>query len=249
VVATSTTAGTDEAAPDLVWQPGTASTRARSGIVGRFSAGHVVMVVAGLVAAVLSVAVLRPQPSGVLVAVAAHDLRAGASVTARDFRTARVDAPADVLDTLLRARDVRAVRGHVAVASIAAGDVVVRTQLHRHAAPDGLRAMSLPIDTALAVAGRLQPGDRVDVLFAGASTASIIVPDALVLAVDQRARGGIGESSSPFTVTLAVTAPQTQLLAAAIADGDVSIARTTGARSATGTAPLPLDRADGGARP
>jgi len=247
VVATSTAAGTTDAAHDLVWQAGAASPRTRRGVLGRFSSGHLVMVVAGLVAAVLGFAVLRHEPSGVLVAVAAHDLRAGESVTSDDFRMARIDAPSDVLDTLLRPRDVRAVKGRVTTASVAAGDLVVRTQLHQRAAPGGLRAMSLPIDAALAVAGRLEPGDRVDVLFAGASSASIIVPDALVLAVDARARGGIGESSSPFTVTLAVTAQQTQLLAAAIADGDVSIARTTGARAAAGTTPLPLDRVGGGA--
>jgi len=55
-------------------------------------------------------------------------------------------------------------------------------------------------------------------------------------------RGGIGETSSPFTVTLAVTAEQSQLLAAAIAAGDVSIARTTGAPDSAGTPPLALDR-------
>jgi Flp pilus assembly protein CpaB len=102
--------------------------------------------------------------------------------------------------------------------------------------------MSIPIDTALAVAGRLAPGDRVDVLFAGASSVSIIIGDALVLEVDERARGGIGETSSPFTVTLAVTARESQLLAAAVADGDVVIARTTGARPSSAIAPLELER-------
>ncbi|HEX5586225.1 MAG TPA: hypothetical protein VFZ17_02860, partial [Acidimicrobiia bacterium] len=54
----------------------------------------------------------------------------------------------------------------------------------------------------------------------------------------------IGETSSPFTVTIAVDAAASQRLAAAIADGDVSIARTTGARSSAGLQPLSLDRLD-----
>jgi Flp pilus assembly protein CpaB len=102
--------------------------------------------------------------------------------------------------------------------------------------------MSIPIDPARAVGGRLVAGDRVDVVFAGTREVSIIVAGAEVLAVDARGRGGIGETASPFTVTLAVTAEQSQLLTAAIADGDVSITRTTGARSAAGTQPQPLDR-------
>jgi hypothetical protein len=63
-----------------------------------------------------------------------------------------------------------------------------------------------------------------------------------VLAVDARGRGGIGESASPFTVTVGVTARQSQLVAAAVADGEISLARTTGADSERGIAPESLDR-------
>jgi Flp pilus assembly protein CpaB len=80
------------------------------------------------------------------------------------------------------------------------------------------------------------------VLFAGQQAVSIIVADAPVLAVDARGRGGIGESASPFTVTIGVTARQSQLVAAAVADGELSLARTTGAHSARGVAPESLDR-------
>ena len=71
-------------------------------------------------------------------------------------------------------------------------------------------------------------------LFAGDREVSIIVADAEVIAVDAKGRGGIGETNSPFTVTIAVDAAQSQLLAAAIADGDISLARTTGARLVAG---------------
>ena len=102
--------------------------------------------------------------------------------------------------------------------------------------------MSIPIDPSRAVGGRLATGDRIDVLFAGDRAVSIIVRDAEVIAIDAKGRGGIGETSSPFTVTIAVNARESQLLAAAIADGDVSLARTTGALSSRGTAPQVLDR-------
>ena len=89
-------------------------------------------------------------------------------------------------------------------------------------ASHGSRAMSIPIDPARAVGGRLGAGDRVDVLFAGQQAVSIIVADVPVLAVDPRGRGGIGESSRPFTVTIVVNAAQSQLVAAAVADGEIS---------------------------
>jgi Flp pilus assembly protein CpaB len=103
--------------------------------------------------------------------------------------------------------------------------------------------MSVPVDPAMAVGGRLAAGDRIDVLFTDHSVASVIVTDAKVLAVDERGRGGIGESSSPFTVTIAVNASESLLVAAAIVDGNISIARTTGAASSLGTAPQSIGRA------
>ena len=66
--------------------------------------------------------------------------------------------------------------------------------------------MSIPIDPSRAVGGRLATGDRIDVLFAGDHEVSIIVRDAEVIAIDAKGRGGIGETSSPFTVTIAVDA-------------------------------------------
>lgn len=221
--------------------PGSSPSGARRW-TARFSSGHLVMVAAGLVALVVSIGVLRDRPGGVRVAVADGEIRAGSSVGPDDFRTEWVQGSDRVLDTLVGARDARAMRGRIAAATIADGELVARSALRNRAAPDGLRAMSIPIDASLAVAGRLAPGDRVDILFAGTSEASIIVGDARVLAVDQKAQGGIGGTSSPFTVTIAVDAAASQRLAAAIADGDISIARTTGARSSAGLSPLSLER-------
>jgi Flp pilus assembly protein CpaB len=176
------------------------------------------------------------------VLVAAHEIRAGERISADDFRTTRVTLTPEVLATVAQADDRRRLRGRIAGSTIAEGELVVARTLRRRAAPRGLRAMSIPIDPSRAVGGRLGAGDRVDVLFAGQQVVSIIVADAPVLAVDARGRGGIGESSSPFTVTIAVTPRQSQLVAAAVADGDISLARTTGAVSARGTVPESLDR-------
>jgi Flp pilus assembly protein CpaB len=223
-----------------------ATTVARSGrrLTGRLSRGHVVMVVAGLVGVVLSFAALRQQEGDTRVLVAAREIRAGEVVHRDDFRTEAVTMSPSLLTTIVRAADARSVAGRVAATTIDRGELVARRTLRPRAARHGLRAMSVPIDPARAVGGRLAAGDRVDVLFAGERAVSIIVADAEVLAVDARDRGGIGQSTSPFTVTIAVSARESQLVAAAIADGELSLALTTGARSSAGTAPESLDRVD-----
>jgi Flp pilus assembly protein CpaB len=153
-----------------------------------------------------------------------------------------VQAPERLLRTFVRPQHIRSLSGDIATSTIGSGEAIVRRQFRPRAARDGLRSMSIPIDPARAVGGRLAAGDRVDVLNAFDREVSIIVGDAEVLAVDAKGRGGIGETSSPFTVTIAVDARQSQLLAAAIADGEISIARTTGASSSRGTVPQPLER-------
>jgi len=200
------------------------------------------MALAGIVGVVLSFAVLREREGDTAVLVAAHEIRAGETITSSDFRTVRVTLTPAVLATVAQARDRQRLRGRIAGNTIAEGELVTTRTMRSRAAPHGLRAMSIPIDPARAVGGRLAAGDRVDVLFAGQQAVSIIVADAPVFAVDARGRGGIGESASPFTVTVGVTARQSQLVAAAVADGEISLARTTGAESARGVAPESLDR-------
>ena len=195
---------------------------------GRVSSGHIAMVVAGLLGMTLTLAVLRDEHGGTEVAVAAREIRAGETIGRDDVRVERVRADRDVLGTVVPGGSVRSLRGEIAVATIAAHAVIPRGAVRAKAAGAGMRAMSIPIDPARAVSGRLAAGDRVDVLFTAHDRVSIIVSDAKVLAVDERQRGGIGESTSPFTVTIAVDTPQSLLVAAAIADGNISIARTTG---------------------
>lgn len=209
----------------------------------RLSVGHLVMIVAGLVGMTLTVAALRADQGGTEVAVATHEIRAGEVIRARDFRVDRIRADRDLLGTIVGGQRARGLRGEIAVSAIAENAVIPRGAVRAPAASAGLRAMSIPIDPSKAVGGRLAAGDRVDVLFTDRSVASIIVTDAKVLAVDERGRGGIGESTSPFTLTIAVNASESLLVAAAIADGNISIARTTGATSSLGTAPQALGRA------
>jgi Flp pilus assembly protein CpaB len=222
------------------------ATAPRRRPLSRLSAGHLVMVLAGLVGVVLSLAAIRsPGAGGAAVLVATRDLEPGETIRSGDVQESTVRASRAVLDAFVPAGEAARLRGRVATAAVGQDEPITRRAVRPPSAPSGLRAMSIPVDAARAVSGHLAPGDRVDVVFAGEREASIIVADAEVLAVDARARGGINGSSSSFAVTIAVDAEQSELVAAAIEDGHFSITRTTGADRAVGVRPLSLDRAEG----
>jgi Flp pilus assembly protein CpaB len=239
-------AGSHDGRAQVAHAPRAASVR--RGLLGRVSAGHLVMVVAGLLGVVLTVALLRAADDRQRVAVAAREVPVGSTLTAADVRYARVKMDEALLDTVLRPADLESLGGSIATDRIAEGDLIPRSALRPAAAPSGQRAMSIPIDPARAVNGELETGDRVDVVVATASEVAIIVAGAEVLDVHGGGSGGaFGGVGDQFAVTLAVDARESQLLTAAVTDGDVMITRTTGARSAGGTPPLPIDRT-GGAR-
>jgi Flp pilus assembly protein CpaB len=126
--------------------------------------------------------------------------------------------------------------------------LISRTAVRPAAAPSGLRAVSIPIDRARAVNGQLVPGDRVDVLLAAEAEVAVVVAGAEVLDVSDPAGGtALGSVDEQFTVTLAVDARGSQLLTAAVTDGDLLLARSTGAESAESTPPLPVEFVETGA--
>ena len=232
--------------PDAV--PRSAIALPRS-LLSRFSTGHLVMVVAGLIGLLLTVAVLRRADERQPVAVAAQDLAPGTALTESAVRYERVKMDDALLGTVLQPDDVKSMRDSVAAYPIAAGELVHRRALRPAAAPGGKRAMSVAIDPARAVNGELEAGDRVDVILAGSHEVSIIVADAEVLSVGRPDRGAaFGRVDDKFTVTLAVDARESQLVAAGIAGGDLVITRTTGSRPAEATPPLAVEASGAGGR-
>ena len=220
----------------------------RRRLASRLSAGHLVMIVAGLVGMLLTLALLRNADERVEVAVAAHDLRVGDVVGNGDFQYERVRMDDDLLGTVLRRDDVARLEGAIAVRAVGAGELISRSAVRPAAAPSGLRAVSIPIDRARAVNDQLVAGDRVDVLLAAEAEVAVVVAGAEVLDVSDPAGGAaLGSVDEQFTVTLAVDARGSQLLTAAITDGDLLLARSTGAESAEATPPLPVDFVESGA--
>ncbi len=220
----------------------------RRRLASRLSAGHLIMIVAGLVGMLLTLALLRNADERVEVAVAAHDLRTGDVLSTDDVRYERVKMDGDLLGTVLHRDDVARLDGAIAVHPVGSGELISRTDVRPAAAPSGLRAVSIPIDRARAVNGELVPGDRVDVLHAAEAEVAVVVAGAEVLDVSDPAGGAaLGSVEEQFTVTLAVDARGALLLTAAITDGDLLLARSTGAESAETTPPLPVDFVETGA--
>lgn len=97
--------------------------------------------------------------------------------------------------------------------------------------PQGMRAMTVPVDVESAMAGMLQPGDRLDAMallpakVAGQQEARIFMDDLMILMTGTQQAGSSGTSAaaatSYSTLTLAVTPQQATTLAMAEKVGSV----------------------------
>jgi Flp pilus assembly protein CpaB len=194
----------------------------------RLSAGHLIMIIAAILAVLLNYTVLRARDDTVRVAVAASELQAGQPVTAASFGFVDVRVDDTLLGTLVAPERLTSIEGYIVTATLAPGEIVRRSDLQQPSAPEAQRAMSIPIDPEHAVAGALRPGDRVDVIEVQGRSATYLVTDAEVLDVPAESTGGIGASLRSFSVTIAVDDTTALRLAVAIRSGHLEIVRSTG---------------------
>jgi Flp pilus assembly protein CpaB len=206
---------------------------------------HLVMILAGVLGLVLTLAALTDSGGGERIAVAARDLQPGVPLRDGDLRFETMSVASDVLEHLVLGSERRLVRGRVLTVAVSAGEPLVSTRIRARATPDGRRAMSIPVERARAVNGRLARGDRVDVVAASGGVASVIAAGLEVLDVEDDRDGAFGSQRGLVTVTLAVDVDDSQRLAAVLADGDFVLTRVTGAISADGTPPLVVDELAG----
>lgn len=207
----------------------------RRSLVSRLSAGHVVMTLAGLLGALLTLAVLRSADDTVAVAVARADLAPGAVVGPDSFRLAEVKVDDGVAATLVGADQITAVTGEVVVRPLRAGELVTRSMLRSPEAGAAGRSMSFALPRHRAVGGDLSVGDHVDVVAARDGGASYALLDAEVLAVDSGGSGPLrGATGDELTVTLSVDERSALAVAGALDGSTVTLVRSTGAPVAYG---------------
>lgn len=136
----------------------------------------IVSIVAGLVAALLSVSFLRGVAGTGTVLVATREVQPFTPLTPEMFaaqQVPRAAVPADAVTQVseLSGRYARTLllpgdslrRAHLAVASGKAGSLAARLTETGMA---GMRALAIPVDAATGVAGAIEPGDRVDIIAA-----------------------------------------------------------------------------------
>jgi Flp pilus assembly protein CpaB len=196
----------------------------------RVSGGHLVMLLAGLVGAVLTIAALQSADHRVDVLVARNDLAPGDTVRAADLRTVRVNGDPGAMSALVRADDLGDLVGKVVTVRVDKGRFVARDDFERAGAAHARRSMSFPIDRSRALDGELVAGDTVDVVAADARTgeARYVATGAEVLRVAGTSRGALGGDDT-MTVTLAVDPDTALAIAIALHGNELTLVRATGA--------------------
>jgi Flp pilus assembly protein CpaB len=207
-----------------------ARPRPRRPLRSRVSGGHLVMLLAGLLGALCTVAALRSADHRVEVLVARADLAPGDTVRAADLRTVRVNADGGALAGLVRADAVRELAGDVVTSRVRAGHFVTPDDFEPAAASHARRSMSFPIDRAHSLDGALVAGDTVDVVAADARSgeARYVATGVEVLRVAGGKRSALGGDDST-TVTLAVDPDSALAIASALHGDDLTLVRSTGA--------------------
>lgn len=176
-----------------------------------------------------------PTDPGVEVVVAAQDLAVGSKVEDKDLKVVHFPA-ADLPSNYIR--HTTSVVGRGVVLPITRGEFILPNKLAAPNAgaglpsliPPGMRAISVRVNEVVSVAGFVQPGTRVDVMWTGSvsggQTQTItLLENVAVIATGQKLeRSGIGENSAAPVITLLVSPDDAQRLALASAQGHIQLA-------------------------
>lgn len=206
--------------------------RPRRDWTGRLSLGHGLMIGAGLLAALLNLVLLRGGEEAIRVLVAAQDIQPGERLTGDLLDEVELGVEQQIASRLIPADRVEEVVGRVASARIAPGEPLLRSAIVPEAGrADGLRAMSVPVDLAHAVGGRLRIGDRIDVIEVRDDRAVYVATGLEVIGINVAGTGGALDALGSHSVTVAIDDGTALRLAAAIRADRFELVRSTGAEA------------------
>lgn len=191
----------------------------------RPSSGHLVMIAAGLLGVVLTLAAFASADHRVEIAVAARDLHPGETVDRTSFRFERVRMGSSLLRRMVSPSAARTLRGSITRDALSAGDPISRSSLLHAAAHQGRRSLSIAVPKTRAVAGNLTAGDRIDVF----DQSGVVATDVEVLDVDQPGGSAGLTGDDDVSITLAVDAQQAGQLAREAKDDSLVVVLATGA--------------------
>ncbi len=195
---------------------------------GRWSSGHMVMVVTGLLGAVLSLAALRAGDHRTSIAVAARDLRPGEVITARSFRFTSIVLDDTIAASMIPSDAAAGLHGSIVATRIDRGAPVARHDLVRAAASQRRRSLGIAVAPERAVGGGIGAGDVIDVLSIDPDNPGIVVAGLRVLDV-RRAQGALATTNDTMTVVVALDAADARRLAAVLGTDKFVLVLATGA--------------------
>ena len=203
----------------------------RRSLLSRLSLGHVVMILAGLLALLLNLAFLRSGDDLLRVVIAAQDLSAGEELVVGSFEIAEVGEIGSISGGLLTESQAESLLGSRLARAVTKGEPLRPSDLRPPTGDPGLREMSIDINSLNAVGDRLKTGDLVDVISTVNDEARYVVAGIEVIEIlgTSSAFGG----SSDFAVVVAVDDRQALEIAAAVSAGKLDLVRSTGASPPT----------------
>ena len=172
----------------------------------RLSTGHVVMIVSGLLATLLTYSVLRQAGGGqgAEVLVASDAIRPGQTADPSLFSTARVRASSAALKGIVTPGGEATIMGRVAVVDISRGQLISGQQFQAATPPSPGMALVVDPQTVPGGVPALTPGSRIDVIAATQAGAPLVVEGLTVLRTLDPPGKGLGASS---TVQIEVAVP------------------------------------------
>ena len=200
---------------------------ARRGLISRMSMGHVVMILAGLVAILLNLAFLRSTSETIQVLVAGEQLPAGTVLTASAIDLVEVGDAAELADGLITAAGAEAAYGSLLARPVAEGEPIRRSDLRPDGTTSNLREYALELDAAQAAGGRIADKDIVDVIATVSGRSYYVAVTIEVVAVNQESSTlDVGDD---LILVLSVDDATALEIAAAESVGSISVVRSTGA--------------------
>ncbi|WP_165492003.1 SAF domain-containing protein [Egibacter rhizosphaerae] len=158
-------------------------------------------------------------------AVAARDVAPGQELTTQDLGTVPIDLP-----EVLRSRsfsDAEALVGTIASAPLSEGELVQASHVVPADELVGRDELSFPVAADRAVAGSLEPGERIDVLVTSDDETEAVVRDVLLTGVGG-AEGAVAGVGDELVVTVALDTPaETLAVTHAAGTGDITLVRAT----------------------
>ena len=204
---------------------------ARRSLMSRLSIGHVVMILAGLIAILLNLAFLRSGSETISIAVADTNLPAGTTLEAGTITTIEVGDAGALAAGLLTDETIAGLYGSILARGIEAGEPIRRSDLRPAGTTSTFREYSIEVERAEAAGGRISKSDVVDVIAVIDNRAFYVASGIDVIDVTSDS-SGLG-SGAEQVIILSVDDRTALEIESARAAGTIAVVRSTGAAPPT----------------